>query len=737
MELKSFVATNLRGDVIPNAQFTVRRFSDNTLATLFDAAGSSLVNPFLADVSGLGQFAAADGDYSVTMEGGGVSRTLSKVSLFDITANAAAIATNTATAVAAAQASGLAAIYNTKADANAALASLANLAIVEVLSDESIAGSPRTRYRKESGVYVFKINLDRLRSELVLITPKTYVAASDNTTNDATPVANAIAAAGQGGEVRVPADTFIGTARVANPDGVEFTGPGLLRYRPDATRGNRVQNAAGRERYVWGAEYLYQWLVKISAGTAATVRGTGDSTTAVGYGSYFERLTVMLGALPGLTITNAGQSGKTTADWVATYLAADITAAPDLLLWHWGMNPGVVTESLSSFETSLRNGLTTYRASVPLASGGIVLMVPNACSDGANGRDEGRNEKMRQIIRSAAIDFQCAYFDTYGLFQDGYVGIGTWLDDTYTDGIRGVHPLEAFGRIIAGEMLDLIVPRGLRAYVGGGGVVANPPGSASSPAVADSVTTYGKGISIRRAQAANPYLWPIDGYVMTMRGTDATGGVQILWTYNSAQSAQMRHWNTSTAAWTAWSLIGTQTAPGTPLSTDVSTTYPLGTSIARGTAANGWPLDGFVVTHCEATNSTYAIQYNYSYTADIPPRVRTYTTGGWGAWRSLGGAVDPANALVTMVSGNSTTIANGTHRTLLDAAATIAAYTVVFPTSPVDGEEHIITTTQTITALTLTAGSGTSFARATPTTLAANGRIAYIYRAANTSWYPS
>lgn len=59
----------------------------------------------------------------------------------------------------AAQSSGVY-IYDTKALANAAVAGLADLSIVEVLADESQSGA-RTRYRKESGSLVFKIALEQ------------------------------------------------------------------------------------------------------------------------------------------------------------------------------------------------------------------------------------------------------------------------------------------------------------------------------------------------------------------------------------------------------------------------------------------------------------------------------------------------------------------------------------------------------------------------------------------------
>lgn len=78
--------------------------------------------------------------------------------------NAAASATVSedaaALAISAAAATGPAMIYDTKALADAALAGLPNLSIVEVLVDESL-DDRRTRYRKESGVYAFKVYVDQ------------------------------------------------------------------------------------------------------------------------------------------------------------------------------------------------------------------------------------------------------------------------------------------------------------------------------------------------------------------------------------------------------------------------------------------------------------------------------------------------------------------------------------------------------------------------------------------------
>ncbi|WP_430256558.1 hypothetical protein [Neorhizobium sp. DAR64872/K0K18] len=68
-----------------------------------------------------------------------------------------AAANYAAQALAAASATGPVTFFDTKAAATAALASIANLAYIEVLTDES-RGSLRTRYRKESGALVYKIS---------------------------------------------------------------------------------------------------------------------------------------------------------------------------------------------------------------------------------------------------------------------------------------------------------------------------------------------------------------------------------------------------------------------------------------------------------------------------------------------------------------------------------------------------------------------------------------------------
>lgn len=98
------------------------------------------------------------------------------------------------------------------------------------------------------------------------------------------------------------------------------------------------------------------------------------------------------------------------------------------------------------------------------------------------------------------------------------------------------------------------------------------------------------------------------------------------------------------------------------------------------------------------------------------------------------------------LTGASLTMTNLQRRLIIDPAGTIAALTVVFPAVGsgssvlVDGQLIGICATQIVTALTLTAGSGTTILNA-PTALAippatgAGTCYEWVYRKANTSWY--
>ena len=77
MELKTFIARDDQGNIVPAASATVYLPGTSVPATgLQTAAGAELANPFTGDAGGKIAFAAPDGDYDLNVIGGGRSTTM-------------------------------------------------------------------------------------------------------------------------------------------------------------------------------------------------------------------------------------------------------------------------------------------------------------------------------------------------------------------------------------------------------------------------------------------------------------------------------------------------------------------------------------------------------------------------------------------------------------------------------------------------------------------------------------
>jgi hypothetical protein len=86
------------------------------------------------------------------------------------------------------------------------------------------------------------------------------------------------------------------------------------------------------------------------------------------------------------------------------------------------------------------------------------------------------------------------------------------------------------------------------------------------------------------------------------------------------------------------------------------------------------------------------------------------------------------------VTGFSLTIGAAIQYLILEPAGVLATGTITMPASPTDGYQVGFTSTQAVTALTLTPNTGQTI-RNSPTALAAGVGITFIYRAANATWY--
>jgi hypothetical protein len=87
-------------------------------------------------------------------------------------------------------------------------------------------------------------------------------------------------------------------------------------------------------------------------------------------------------------------------------------------------------------------------------------------------------------------------------------------------------------------------------------------------------------------------------------------------------------------------------------------------------------------------------------------------------------------------TGFNITIGNNFRGIQLDPAGTLATGTLTMPPAPQNGRTVTISSSQTITALTLSPNAGQSFAvGAAIATLLANGFAEYMFHAANNTWY--
>lgn len=282
---------------------------------------------------------------------------------------------------------------------------------------------------------------------------------------------NPIAADSQGGfSFAAPNGSYFIQIEVANKV-YKKIGPITLYDPADDSRPPGAQGPKGDPgpTLYFGAETLYGFQNRIRALLGAKILFTGDSTTFgvaltdVNYAP--DKLivnTATLDGFPAITGVNAGQSGKHTGEWDSTYVAAEISQAPALFVVRWGANDPFYGRTISQFESSLRSGVTKIRANYPISSGvGIVLMSPNSMSDTPNGRDAAWFVQASAVVRQVALDFGCAFIDTYELYKNSRDAATRWMDNPFGDG-RAIHPLETMNLLICSTLYDMLFPSLLR-----------------------------------------------------------------------------------------------------------------------------------------------------------------------------------------------------------------------------------------------------------------------------------
>lgn len=494
-----------------------------------------------------------------------------------------------------------------------------NLGTTGTVTDVNVTGSGATASRSGNAI---TINIPGGGSTESVINIANYSPTANGIANDSTAFAQAIAAAVAAGYKKIFLNGKNYYARgINNPYGVEFFGGGLVRFGVDSIAYITKDKT---DRLSFGQEYLSAWQKKVIANANDTIRVvySGDSTTEGG--EFVAKTTQYLTDLTGLVFKswNRGYSAQTTTHWDTLYLKQDTAAIPnmDLYVVRWGINDGFFNLGLASFQTHLRSGLAKLRAWKNSTKLGIVLMTPNATSYSGTKSNEAWHDQINAIIRQAARDYQCFFFDTYSLMKDANSsrGLQTWLDNVET------HPNTYAQRLIAGELAKAIVPQYL---VRVPGIDFRSALQANTLPLTTTPDAFVNGVTFR-LNTNSAGSWPTDGIVITYKSPNAA--LQYLFPSTAGQAGSKpwtRYGNSS--VWSAW-----DQRPYTQISGAVTvvagnaapSTYVYDASHARITDS----LNGSLMNFRSIDNITLQLAHSYL-TDDL-----FYRNGFSGSWVGAG-----------------------------------------------------------------------------------------------------
>ena len=323
-------------------------------------------------------------------------------------------------------------------------------------------------------------------------------------------------------------------------------------------------------KYVFGVEYTYAWLhyLRTNTGPLRNVVWSGDSVTANSMITdplyYRETMFRQMAARDGLgdlfTCINHGYPGDMSKDWCETHLATDLASNPIMLIAQWGANdpagkvgpPAVSALKVDQSKYYIRKCLEKART---VSLGGkavqdmtIVLMMPNAMTDGPNGRDPDRLADISDIYMQAARDYDCCFIDTYGYARDVGWASGYGFDNYFGNGVA-IHPLEDMQVLYMSLLYNSVMPKGLQTTV-----TRNWDVNIGSATITISASTplgsYQFGTSKYRCNSDTGWAYP-NGWIETKRFAD-NFGAQFNLDAGTSNGCSRRSWNVAGNCWFPW-----------------------------------------------------------------------------------------------------------------------------------------------------------------------------------------
>ena len=428
---------------------------------------------------------------------------------------------------------------------------------------------------------------------------------------------------------------------VASQDLVDKISDELVQQKLDI--GAKVPYNVDIMDIVFGQEYLSSFHKKIMARTTndLLVVFSGDSSTA-GDGTTSSEFHIdnVFKSICGnkkmeyINVQNNGHSGASTASWESTYVNTDISSNPDLLILRWGLNDANIQLDTTSFEASLRSGLTTLRASKPLELLSIVLMSPNNvdCAEYPEKNPEW-GKAINNIIRTAARDFHCCFIDTFGIWRDA-TNASDWMDSYL------VHPQDVMNLWIASRVFDVVIPNAVIAKFKTADELYIAPTGSTLLSFTSTPSIYKEGIYMYPNDSSNSWPFPSGNVINTK--TKNSGIIQINWSKTDTTQFAVRLGNLTSNTWGSWitlknvenaELINAPSGSSVLTISTLPNLYPDGISIFP-IASTGWPYSAGNAQTIK-TKNVGVMQYvwpNDVTTATYKFRLGNLTSNTWGPW---------------------------------------------------------------------------------------------------------